>query len=233
MARPQTPAGSTNSSWKLDRGTVVKAAIQFIGRDGAQGLTMQALAHDLGVGPMSLYRYVSGREDLLEAVVAELLEGVRHDLDEELASTWQGYLQTLAHAVRRIAVEHAPAFPLVGPGIRPLPGCVPHCSASTWSRTSCRPWPGTVSPTPRRSAPTARSAVSCWASCCSRRPPAVRRRPRWRCRSTRGTLGCPTRMARSTSAGGPLSPACGPCSARTAARTSSRCPWRSSWTDSR
>jgi TetR/AcrR family tetracycline transcriptional repressor len=45
--------------------------------------------------------------------VGELLEGVRHDLDEELAETWQGYLQTLAHAVRRIAVDHAPAFPLV------------------------------------------------------------------------------------------------------------------------
>ena len=33
--------------------------------------------------------------------------------DDELGRTWQGYLQALAHAVRRIAVEHAPAFPLV------------------------------------------------------------------------------------------------------------------------
>jgi len=113
MTPPQAPTGSTNGSGKLDRETIVQAAIQFIDREGAQGLTMRALAHDLGVGPMALYRYVSGREDLLEAVVAELLDGVQHDLDEELASTWQGYLQTLAHAVRRIAVEHAPAFPLV------------------------------------------------------------------------------------------------------------------------
>ena len=113
MSPPQAPTGSTNGSGKLDRETIVRAAIQFIDREGAQGLTMRALAHDLGVGPMALYRYVSGREDLLEAVVAELLDGVQHDLDEELASTWQGYLQTLAHAVRRIAVEHAPAFPLV------------------------------------------------------------------------------------------------------------------------
>lgn len=113
MASPQTPVGAASGSGKLDRETIVQAAIRFIDRDGAQGLTMRALAHDLGVGPMALYRYVSGREDLLEAVVAELLEGVRHDLDDELGSTWQGYLQTLAHAVRRIAVEHAPAFPLV------------------------------------------------------------------------------------------------------------------------
>lgn len=107
---PQAPTGGAG---RLDRQLIVAAAIRFIDREGAQVLTMRALAHDIGVGAMSLYRYVSGREDLLEAVVAELLEGVRHDLDDELAGTWQGYLQTLAHAVRKIAVEHAPAFPLV------------------------------------------------------------------------------------------------------------------------
>ena len=112
MSSPPTSSGAKGPG-KLDRGVIVQAAIRFIDRDGAQTLTMRALAHDLGVGPMALYRYVSGREDLLEAVVAELLQGVRHDLDEELAETWQGYLQTLAHAVRRIAVDHAPAFPLV------------------------------------------------------------------------------------------------------------------------
>jgi len=114
MGRTEEAGPDTGGSGKrLDREVIVQAALRFIDRDGAQGLTMRALAHDLGVGPMALYRYVSGREDLLEAVVSELLEGVRHDLDDELSGTWQGYLQTLAHAVRRIAVDHAPAFPLV------------------------------------------------------------------------------------------------------------------------
>ena len=62
---------------------------------------------------MSLYRYVSGREDLLEAVIAELLADIRPNMDELLARTWQGYLQSLAHAVRQIAIEHPGAFPLV------------------------------------------------------------------------------------------------------------------------
>ena len=112
MAPLQT-SSPTGGPGRLERQVIVQAAIRFIDREGAQVLTMRALAHDLGVGPMALYRYVSGREDLLEAVVAELLEGVRHDLDEELGKSWQGYLQALAHAVRRIAVEHASAFPLV------------------------------------------------------------------------------------------------------------------------
>ena len=42
-----------------------------------------------------------------------LLEGLYEDLEPRLSETWQEYLQTLAHAVRRIAVEHAEAFPLV------------------------------------------------------------------------------------------------------------------------
>lgn len=114
MGADESPGAGTGGSRKvLDRETVVQGAVEFIDDQGAQSLTMRGLAQHLGVGPMALYRYVSGREDLLEAVVAELLEGVRSDLDLEIASTWQGYLQTLAHAVRRIAVEHPSAFPLV------------------------------------------------------------------------------------------------------------------------
>ncbi|MGI3786288.1 MAG: TetR/AcrR family transcriptional regulator C-terminal domain-containing protein [Janthinobacterium lividum] len=97
----------------LDREVVVRAALRAIDERGPHNLTMRGLGQDLGVEAMSLYRYVSGREDLLEAVVALLLEDFRSDLDETIAGTWQGYLQALAHAVRRIAVEHPAAFPLV------------------------------------------------------------------------------------------------------------------------
>ena len=105
-------AENTYASKGLDRDVIVRAALDSIDRNGAQGLTMRGLALDLRVEAMSLYRYVAGREDLLEAVVALLLEGLS-DLDDQLGQTWQGYLQGLAHAVRRIAVEHPAAFPLV------------------------------------------------------------------------------------------------------------------------
>jgi TetR/AcrR family transcriptional regulator, tetracycline repressor protein len=105
-------ADKTYASKGLDREVIVRAALDSIDRKGSQGLTMRGLGQDLGVEAMSLYRYVSGREELLEAIVAELLAGLS-DLDEQLGKTWQGYLQCLAHAVRRIAVEHPAAFPLV------------------------------------------------------------------------------------------------------------------------
>lgn len=97
----------------LDREVVVRAALRAIDERGPHSLTMRGLGQDLGVEAMSLYRYVSGREDLLEAVVALLLDNFRRDLDETVTGTWQGYLQALAHAIRRIAVEHPAAFPLV------------------------------------------------------------------------------------------------------------------------
>lgn len=112
MQAVEKPADNAYAGKGLDRDLIVRAALDSIDRNGSQGLTMRGLAQDLGVEAMSLYRYVSGREDLLEAVVAVLLGGLT-DLDEQLAKTWQGYLQGLAHAVRRIAVDHPAAFPLV------------------------------------------------------------------------------------------------------------------------
>ncbi|HEX5908741.1 MAG TPA: TetR/AcrR family transcriptional regulator C-terminal domain-containing protein [Propionibacteriaceae bacterium] len=98
---------------RLSRAAIVRAAVGYIDLHGAQGLTMRGLGHVLGVEAMALYRHVTGREDLLEAVVAELLNGVTDGLDPRLTGSWQGYLQTLAHAVRRIALDHPSAFPLV------------------------------------------------------------------------------------------------------------------------
>ncbi len=98
---------------RLSRSVIVHAAIGYIDLHSAQRLTMRGLGQELGVEAMALYRHVTGREDLLEAVVAELLDGVTDGLDSQLTGSWQGYLQTLAHAVRRIALDHPSAFPLV------------------------------------------------------------------------------------------------------------------------
>lgn len=114
MRPDETSTGNSVASKGLDRATIVHAALRSIDQNGAQGLTMRSLALELDVVPMALYRYVHGREDLLEGVVSLLLDGVLAELDQDLADTcWQGYLQTLATAVRRLALDHPAAFPLV------------------------------------------------------------------------------------------------------------------------
>lgn len=113
MSSKSAGGAGGNGRTRLDRDVVVTGALRFIDEHGPHALTMRKLGEQLGVEAMSLYRYVTGREDLLESVVAHLLHGVEQQLDDDLTDSWQGYLQALAHEVRRIAVDHPHAFPLV------------------------------------------------------------------------------------------------------------------------
>jgi TetR/AcrR family tetracycline transcriptional repressor len=98
---------------KLSRDLIVTTALAQIDRSGTQGLSMRTLAQELGVEAMSLYRYVHGKEDLLEAIVALLMTDLTAQLKEGEGEHWQPFLQIVAHAIRQIAIDHPRAFPLV------------------------------------------------------------------------------------------------------------------------
>ncbi len=97
----------------LSRELIVATALSTIDDTGAHGLTMRLLAQRLNVEAMSLYRYVHGKEDLLEGVVALLMRDLTDALLADEDAHWQGFLQMVAHEVRRIASQHPMAFPLV------------------------------------------------------------------------------------------------------------------------
>ena len=99
----------------LSRAKVVAAAVAFIDEEGLPGLTMRKLGERLGVEAMALYRYVPGREALLDAIVEHVMASMSRD-DEVFEAPrhgWQDFLQRMAHGVRRLALEHPKAFPLV------------------------------------------------------------------------------------------------------------------------
>lgn len=98
---------------RLDRETVITAALALIDEHGLNRLSMRNLGTSLSVEAMSLYRYVNGREDLLEGVVDLLMHDLTDALTEASGDQWQRFLQVTAHEVRRIAVEHPRAFPLI------------------------------------------------------------------------------------------------------------------------
>jgi AcrR family transcriptional regulator len=106
---------------------VVRAAIRYIDMHGLGDLTMRRLASTLGVEAMSLYKHVSGRDNLLDTVVEALLDDLYGDpeVQPDVASDWRDYLRRLAHGVRRVALDHPQVFPLVAtrppaaPWIRP------------------------------------------------------------------------------------------------------------------
>ena len=99
----------------LDRRRIVGEAVAFVDAHSLAELTMRRLGQRLGVEAMSLYRYVDGREDLLDAMVQQMLAGLDTDPHLRLLPTdgWQAYLQRLAHDVRDIALAHPKLFPLV------------------------------------------------------------------------------------------------------------------------
>ena len=53
----------------LSRERVLRAAIGLADRDGIGALTMRRLAQELGIEAMSLYHYVSGKDDILAGMV--------------------------------------------------------------------------------------------------------------------------------------------------------------------
>ena len=121
----------------LDRARIVGAAVSFIDEFGLPGLSMRRLGSLLGVEAMSLYRYVPGRENLLDAVVETILAEMEHD-DEILAAPrdgWQDFLIRLAHGVRRVALAHPKAFPLVASRPVEAPWLRPPLRSMAWVET--------------------------------------------------------------------------------------------------
>jgi AcrR family transcriptional regulator len=111
----------------LDQQRILGAAVEFIDEYGLRELTMRRLGAYLDVEGMALYRYVPGREALLDGVVETVVDELFGDPDVHLEAHagWVDYLQRLAHGLRRIALAHPEVFPLVAtrppaaPWIRP------------------------------------------------------------------------------------------------------------------
>lgn len=110
----EQPSSGRPPHRRLGRELILTEAVNFIDEHGRDHLTMRRLGAQLGVEAMALYRYVPGREQLLDGVV----EYVMNELYEatmrgDLANSWQEYLQEMAHGVRAVAVAHPRIFPLV------------------------------------------------------------------------------------------------------------------------
>jgi AcrR family transcriptional regulator len=130
VAGQEPPSARTT----LDRERIVAAAIAFIDESGLTALTMRRLGGVLGVEAMSLYRYVPGREHLLDAVVTAVMDEMR--ADEEVLDAprdgWQDFLQRLAHGVRRVALAHPKVFPLVASRPAGAPWLRPPLRSLAW-----------------------------------------------------------------------------------------------------
>jgi AcrR family transcriptional regulator len=82
-----------------------------IDRDGAAGLSMRAVAAELRVGAMTLYRYVADREEL-ELLVTDLILSAACTVPDQRLP-WRARVAELAESARAAAVAHPAAVPVL------------------------------------------------------------------------------------------------------------------------
>lgn len=90
---------------------LAKAALAVIERDGIASLSMRTVAQELGMGTMSLYRYVQSREQLEALVIDLALEEL--DLDVSRRKTWIEKATELAVRAHAVATAHPALAPLL------------------------------------------------------------------------------------------------------------------------
>ena len=99
------PPGDEESSRRaLTRERVVTEALAVVNTDGAQALSMRALARRLGVVPGALYRHVRNKEQLYDLILDAVLAEV--DCRTDPALPWIAQVATVSHRLRAVLESH-------------------------------------------------------------------------------------------------------------------------------
>lgn len=102
---------------RLTLETIVDQAVEIADAEGLEAVSMRRVATDLGAGTMSLYRYLPGKEELLDLML-ERVSAVEEGL--ELGDDWRVAMRTIGHGLWDLYTTH-PWLPLVDQ-TRPLLG---------------------------------------------------------------------------------------------------------------
>lgn len=98
---------------------------------GAAGLSLRAIARELGMVSSAVYRYVASRDELLTLLLIDAYSELADAVDQareagqtrearDPGGSWRDDIRALAHAMRRWAVEHPASWALLYGS--PVPG---------------------------------------------------------------------------------------------------------------
>ena len=96
---------------KFTHSQLQAAALALVDREGLAGLSMRALASELGTGAMTLYNYVSQREDIDLLVVEAVIGEARWPLAGH--AQWQDEVRAIATGLWQAVRAHPHAIPLI------------------------------------------------------------------------------------------------------------------------
>ena len=130
---PFDPARTLGLLWRVDAkpsrtglsvDAIVDAAIELADANGLESVSMRNVAEHLGVGAMSLYTHVPGREDLADLMIDRALAGLYSRVDEpsSVAGGWRPAMHFVAERNWTLYQRHS--WLLEAEGARPVLG--PH-----------------------------------------------------------------------------------------------------------
>lgn len=96
---------------------IIDGAMAVADRDGLSGLSMPALASELGVGTMTLYGYVTDKQELLDLMAARIFEGLAIPEDAD----WRAQLGEYFREFRHAALRHPALAQLLASGRLTIP----------------------------------------------------------------------------------------------------------------
>jgi AcrR family transcriptional regulator len=110
----------------LNRERVLQGAIAVADRDGLSSLTIRSLAQELGVKPMSVYHYVTNKDQILDNIVDLVFAEI------ELPSPgadWRIEMRRRAGSARQALSRHPWAIALLQSRVNPGPATLRHHNA--------------------------------------------------------------------------------------------------------
>lgn len=136
VRKPSTDSPATNaatSGMRLQAPTkeshrkrLLRSAIAIADTEGLEAVSMRRLAAELGVGPMSLYRHVANKDELLTQMADEIFGEL--DLAQLESHGWRADLERIARLQWQLCRQHL-WLPKIVSFTRPLPA--PNMMAQT------------------------------------------------------------------------------------------------------
>jgi TetR/AcrR family tetracycline transcriptional repressor len=106
---PQQDASARRAPWgTISRDDIVRAAVKMVKAGGYEEMTVRGLAAELGVAPMSLYRHIRDKDDLLDEVVDRLLAPAWRPSAAE--DDWRAWVTEAAAKLRHFLVRQPAAL---------------------------------------------------------------------------------------------------------------------------
>jgi AcrR family transcriptional regulator len=118
----EQPSRGPKPGLTLER--IVTAAVEIADREGLASLSMRKVAAELGVGTMSLYRYVPGKGELLDLMLDHVIypdPAEREAFERQLGKGWRAVMEAVGAGHYRLYQEHPwllqvnQSRPLLGP----------------------------------------------------------------------------------------------------------------------